>query len=89
MVLMQCRVCNLYSINKMRQIALEYAKECDIFNPSKCQFIIYGVNNNNDNNNNNVSNFNGLEIKSDNKAIHLRHLIEPNLKGDMIAAPYS
>ena len=66
---------SIYCMNKMCQIALEYAKEYNIiFNPLKCQFISYGVNNNY------VLHFNGLDIKSDTKGIHLGHIIGPNVK---------
>jgi hypothetical protein len=70
---------SIYSMNKMCQIALEYAKEYNItFNPSKCHFISYGANNNI------LLKFNGLDIKSESKGVHLGHIIGPNVNSDVM-----
>lgn len=76
---------SLYALNKMCQIALEYAEEYDIkFNPLKCQFLSYAKNENV------VMNFNGIDLHSVSKGLHLGHIIGPNVEENvMLDASYT
>ena len=70
---------SLYGLNKMCNIALEYAKEYDIkFNPSKCQLLSFGSSPKVE------LNFDGECITNINKGIHLGHIIGPNVGRDVM-----
>ena len=68
-----------YALNKMCDICLEFASEYDLqFNPSKCQLIKYGSGYDA------PFYFNDMEIKYNNKGVHLGHTIGPCVHQDMV-----
>ena len=70
----------IYALNRMCDIALDYASEYDIkFNPLKCQLINFS-----DNNNNTEFNFDGVALSAESKGTHLGHIIGVNVNNDIL-----
>ena len=70
---------SIYALNRMCDIALDYASEYDIkFNPLKCQLINYS------DEQNMVFIFNGVALKAECKGTHLGHIIGSNVYSDVI-----
>ena len=70
----------IYALNRMCDIALDYASKYDIkFNPFKCQLINFS-----NNNNNTEFKFDGVALSAHSKGTHLGHIIGVNVNNDIL-----